>query len=42
MIRKVDAFNGRIYLSRYQRNYWLGTKYYYMVLYLIFKSHFQP
>ncbi|VDO28853.1 unnamed protein product [Onchocerca flexuosa] len=29
-IRKIEAFNDRIYLSRYRRNYWLGTKYYYM------------
>ncbi|VDN92724.1 unnamed protein product [Brugia pahangi] len=29
-IRKVVAFNDRIYLSRYRRNYWLGTRYYYM------------
>ncbi|VIO86181.1 Uncharacterized protein BM_BM4763 [Brugia malayi] len=29
-IRKVEAFNDRIYLSRYRRNYWLGTRYYYM------------
>uniref|UniRef100_A0A0R3RS61 Uncharacterized protein n=1 Tax=Elaeophora elaphi TaxID=1147741 RepID=A0A0R3RS61_9BILA len=27
-IRKVEAFNDLIYLSRYRRNYWLGTKYY--------------
>ncbi|KAL3981720.1 CX module family protein [Acanthocheilonema viteae] len=29
-IRKVKAFNDRIYLPRYGRNYWLGTKYYHM------------
>lgn len=37
-IRKVEAFNDRIYLSRYRRNYWLGTKYYYMIVYLVFKK----
>lgn len=31
-VRRVEAFNDRIYLSRYRRNYWLGRRYYWMVL----------
>ncbi|KAI6235663.1 hypothetical protein M3Y95_00075400 [Aphelenchoides besseyi] len=27
-IRRVKAFNDRIYLARYRRSYWLGTRYY--------------
>jgi hypothetical protein len=27
-IRRVKAFNDRIYLTRYRRSYWLGTRYY--------------
>ncbi|VDM95888.1 unnamed protein product [Thelazia callipaeda] len=30
VVRKVEAMNGRIYLPRFRRNYWLGTRYYYM------------
>uniref|UniRef100_A0AAF5DG85 ABC-type uncharacterized transport system domain-containing protein n=1 Tax=Strongyloides stercoralis TaxID=6248 RepID=A0AAF5DG85_STRER len=29
-VRKVKMFNDRVYLSRYRRSYWLGTKYYYL------------
>uniref|UniRef100_A0A914Q5R4 CX domain-containing protein n=1 Tax=Panagrolaimus davidi TaxID=227884 RepID=A0A914Q5R4_9BILA len=28
--RKVKAFNDRIFLSRYRRSYWLGSRYYYL------------
>ncbi|CAD5217457.1 unnamed protein product [Bursaphelenchus okinawaensis] len=27
-IRRVKAFNDRIFLDRYRRSYWLGTRYY--------------
>uniref|UniRef100_A0A1I7SQ73 CX domain-containing protein n=2 Tax=Bursaphelenchus xylophilus TaxID=6326 RepID=A0A1I7SQ73_BURXY len=27
-IRRVKAFNDRVYLDRYRRSYWLGTRYY--------------
>lgn len=32
-IRKVKAYNDRIFLSRYRRSYWLGTRYFFMVSY---------
>lgn len=30
-IRRVKAFNDRVYLTRYRRSYWLGTRYYEIV-----------
>ena len=30
-IRRVKAFNDRIFLARYRRSYWLGTRYYELV-----------
>ncbi|VDN57365.1 unnamed protein product, partial [Dracunculus medinensis] len=29
-IRKIKAYNDRIFLSRYRRSYWLGTRYFFM------------
>ncbi|KAE9555856.1 hypothetical protein FO519_000941 [Halicephalobus sp. NKZ332] len=29
-IRKVKMFNDRVYLARYRRSYWLGSRYYYL------------
>ncbi|KAI6241559.1 CX module [Aphelenchoides fujianensis] len=27
-VRRIKAFNDRVYLARYRRSYWLGTRYY--------------
>lgn len=34
-IRRVKAFNDRVYLTRYRRSYWLGTRYYELASFFI-------
>lgn len=30
-VRRIKMFNNRIYLDRYRRSYWFGTRYYSLV-----------
>lgn len=35
-VRRIKMFNDRVYLARYRRSYWFGTRYYQLVQILKF------